>query len=410
MKRRSIIFIDSAYTLKEARRKGLLDFFRARGASGYFDRVVSVHPVADLADGDPKPLLRFHRLEPGHLLVQGAAGRVGSSLVFPFRFLRNQLSLVRTLLRLGRADQNLKLIMAADPFYSALIGLLLARLLRRPFAIRIGGNADEIHEATGALIMPRLFPTIGIQRAVQRFVLKRADLVVGINPNNLQFGMKNGARKQTAVLPISSGIARLHLAGPHERAPPAALRKRLGVAENALLLLYVGRLLDLKHPEDAVKAIMACARKDAAVAGMVIGDGPEEGRLKSLVTEAAMGDRIGFPGLLNQEELSLLYRSSILISPSAGQMALLEAALGAAAIVTYDRDFQANFIRDGVNGLKVNYRDVPALIEETERLCQDEALRDRLGREARADALVEVDPARVAATERAIFERLLGSD
>ena len=404
--RPSILFIDSAYTLKAARRKGLLDFFRSRSASGYFWRVVSVHPLADLADGAKSVGIKFFRLERRHLLVEGASGRAGIKALFPLRFVRNQFLLLRTLLRLSRKDCGLSLVMAADPFYSALLGLLVARFRCLPFAIRLGGNSDEIYEATGVLAMPRLLPTIGIQRAVQRFVLRRADLVVGINPNNLNFGIVNGARRQTAVLPISSGIARLHLTAPEERCAGRLLRARLGIATDVVLLLYVGRLIALKHPEDAVVAMLEATKLNPQAVGIVVGEGSEEASLRAMVADSRTS-AVHFAGTLGQDELSQLFPGSIIISPSAGQMALLEAALGGAAIVTYARDFQQHFIEDGVNGVKVPYRDTAALVEATVRLTDDPDRRARLGAAARRSALEVVNPNHVAKIEHAIFERLL---
>jgi glycosyltransferase involved in cell wall biosynthesis len=405
---RTVLYIDSAYSLAEVREKQHESFFLARHASGFFKGVISVHPMADVVGAEDRRIDVFS-LTPDHTVIEGKAELLRlPRILLPLNFLLSQARLYQMLVRLVRREK-VSMVMVADPFYSALLGLAVARRCGIPFGIRLGGNSDEIYEATGALAMPRLFPSYRIQKAVQRFVLKRADLVAGINRNNLGFGLNNGARKLTAIIPISSNVAATHRRPLTARQDGRPLLQRLGVPTEGPVLLYVGRLIELKHPDDAVRAMAAVIRRHPGTAGVLAGLGPMQAQLEGLARELGVASSIFFVGQLDQEALSRIIPHCIMLSPSAGQLALLECALGGAPIVAYDRDFQPEFIDDGVDGFIVPYRDHAAMAERAAKILADRNLARGLSEAVRIKAEFHVDPNRVREAEWDAFGKALGT-
>jgi glycosyltransferase involved in cell wall biosynthesis len=309
--------------------------------------------------------------------------------------------------RLVRREQ-LAVVAAVDPFLSGLLGLAVARATKRPLLVRISGNADDVFHDAGALAMPHLFPTYAIQQAVTRFVLKRADLVSAINENNRDYALANGAR-EAVIIPISGSIEHIHLHDPAERIGGNALRKVLDLPGDRRVLLYFGRLIDLKHPDDALRAMAVAIRQVPETVGVIAGEGEMEPALKALACDLGVTESIRFPGLLDQDQLSLLIPNAIVLAPSAGQMAILEAALGGAAIVAYACDFQSEFVENGGNGFLVARRDWQVMGDRLVALLDDEARCARLGAAARADALDHMSPERVREAELSAFSRLLPS-
>lgn len=403
--RLGLLHIDSAYTLVGARARGMMHFFFGRDASGLFGRVWSVHPVADRA-GSGHGKIRIAGIGRGHGVVEGQATLCGlPRWLAPLNFIASQYALYRLLVRLVRRER-LSVIVAVDPFLSGLLGLAVARRSGRPLLIRVSGNPDDIYRDSGALAMPRLFPTFRIQTLVGRFVLKRADLASAINANNLEYALANGARR-AVILPISGHIERVHLREPAERAGAGPVLAEFALPEDRPFLLYFGRLIDLKHPDDALRAMARVIRDNPGTIGVIAGDGAMELALKDLARELGVADSIRFPGLLDQQKLSQLLPHAIVLSPSAGQMAILEAALGEAAIIAYDCDFQSEFILDGMNGFLVARRDWRPMAERAAVLLADPALADRIGKNARSDAIAIMAPERVKKAERAAFARIL---
>lgn len=403
----AILYIDSAYTLKEAKARGMMGFLLARDASGLFERVWSVHPIADLNDAELTQI-RIHKIGRKYALIEAKAflWRL-PPLLAPVNLIISQLALYHVLARVVR-KHRVSVVVGVDPFLSGLLALAVARSTKRPLVIRISGNHDDVYEASGALAMPRLLRTHWLQKAVERFVLRRADLVTAINQNNLDYARANGA-KELAIMPISANIEAIHRVDPAKRRGSGPLLKRLGVKPGLPALLYVGRLLELKHPDDAVRAMAEVLGQHPGAVGIIAGSGEIEARLKALATELGADDTIRFAGLLDQNELSLLIPHSILLSPSAGQMAVLEAALGGAPIVAYDCDFQSEFITDGVNGFMVRFRDWRAMADRAEALLADKELYKRMSAANRRTALNYMEPERTREAEWAAFGRVLSA-
>ncbi len=239
-------------------------------------------------------------------------------------------------------------------------------------------------------------------------MLKRADLVSAINENNRDYALANGAR-QAVIIPISGQISPIHLTDPAEREGSDAAIKSLGLPAGRPFLLYFGRLIDLKHPDDALRAMAQVIEERPGTVGVIGGEGDMEPRLKSLAEELGVANSIRFPGLLEQGELSRILPQAIVLSPSAGQMAVLESALGRAAIVAYDCDFQFEFIDDGRNGFLVPMRHWRALAERASLLLGDAELRRQISAAARSSALDHMAPERVREAEKAAFGQILST-
>lgn len=401
---RSLIYIDMAYTMEIVRQKRHFQFFEMRHAGGYFDRVWGVHPLADVA-GKQSREIEFIPFSDRQTVIEGVAGMLPlPRFLFPVNFLWSQWQLLRRLRRLVR-EERVSLIYATDAYYAGLFGLALKRMTGLPQVVAVFANQDALYAATGALAMPRLLPFRFLERWVARLVLSRADLVIAGNRDNLGFAVDNGAGGATAVIPVAKNVEPLHLVPPEQREAPASLA-RLGIAGDAPRMLFVGRLLPLKHPDEAVRAMALAIRRRPDAVGLVAGSGPMQEELEGIARELGVGGSIHFLGHIDQAELSRLTPQCITLSPLTG-MALVECALGGSPMVAFDRDWQAEFVEDGVNGFVVPFMDHEAMAERALRLIEDPALRARLSKAARDRALEFADRDRIEALERETYDRLL---
>lgn len=402
----SVLHIDTAYTLRALRAVSNDNFFLARNASGLFREVWSVHPLGD-PSVSPNGGMKMTKFSRGHFVIEGKIGLCRlPRILLPLNFLISQIALYRLLVRITH-QRKISVVVGVDPFLSGLIGLAVAKATGKPFVLRISGNHDEIYDAVGALAMPRLFRWHWIQKAVERFVLKRADLVAAINHNNLAYGVTNGARKKTAIIPISGNIETVHREFPGKRRGANKLFEKMGVPVDNPKLLYFGRLIQLKHPEDALRAMATVISDQPRVHGIIAGCGVMENELISLAQELGVYDSVSFVGQLDQRSLALVIPKCIVLSPSAGQMALLESALGGAPIVTYDRDFQSEFIQDGVNGFIVPFRDWRSMAARVSHILEDPILHERLSKCVRRSGIKYLERRRVRTMEWAAFAKIL---
>jgi glycosyltransferase involved in cell wall biosynthesis len=402
---RRLLFVDMAYTVEIVRAKKHDQFFEMRHSDGYFGRVWAVHPLSDAA-GKASREIETIEYSPRQTVIEGVAQAYRlPRWLLPLNFLLSQARLLRMVARLVRKE-HISLIVATDAFYAGLFSLILKWMTGRPQVVTVLSNQDELYAATGALAMPRLLPSRFLEKALARFVLSRADLVIGGNNNNLAFAIANGARGETAVIPVAKNIEPAHLADPATRPGPEAILARHGIPAGAPMMLFVGRLLALKHPDDAVRAMAVAIEQVPEAFGLIAGSGPMQEELEALARSLGMEGRIRFLGHIDQQQLARIIPHCITLSPLTG-MALIECGLGGSPAVAYDRDWQAEFVEDGVAGFVVPFRDHRAMADRAVRLLKDEGLRRRFSQAMRERALDFADRDRIYAREHALYDRLL---
>lgn len=402
---RSILYLDTAYTVSACQSLLRNQFYASRHADGYFERVWGVHLIADVAGKDTN-VVETIEWSDRQTIIEGVSAELGlPHFLLPFDFLISQGRLIQKLARLVR-DRKIDVIAATDNYYNGLVAVILKALTRRPLIIYVFGNPDELYEATGTLMMPRLLRFRKVESLVARLVLSRADLVVAQNANNLSFARANGARGESVIIPAAKHVEREHLAPPDERDPPETF-VRLGIEAGRPVLLYVGRLLPLKHPDSAVRAMARVVTKRPDAVGLLAGDGPMRGVLERLIAELGVSDRVHLLGSIDQLELVRLIPHTITLSPLTG-MALVECALGGSPIVAFDRDWQAEFVVDGTTGFVVPFLDDAAMAERCMIIIDDAELQGEMRQASRASALRLSDPSTYRELEHSAFDRLFG--
>jgi glycosyltransferase involved in cell wall biosynthesis/GT2 family glycosyltransferase len=98
----------------------------------------------------------------------------------------------------------------------------------------------------------------------------------------------------------------------------AAVRRAWGVPVDAPLVLFIGRLVEQKRPLLAGRILKALAAREPSVVALVVGDGPERGRLQAFVARHGLAGRVRLLGALPSEQTcGLLAAADLLLLPSA---------------------------------------------------------------------------------------------
>lgn len=165
------------------------------------------------------------------------------------------------------------------------------------------------------------------------------------------------------------------------------LRAAEGIPEDAVVALYVGRLLGLKRPADLVSA-MAQLRDVENLWALVVGDGPEAGAIREVVAREGLS-RVIVTGFRNQSELPGLYAiSDLFVMPSTHDRtpkALNEAMVsGLLPVVSQGVGTVGDLVRDGENGHVFAVGDVESLAGHLRGLAGDPARRAQFAAEALA--------------------------
>jgi glycosyltransferase involved in cell wall biosynthesis len=168
------------------------------------------------------------------------------------------------------------------------------------------------------------------------------------------------------------------------------IRKQAMAAQNGTILqsrpyiLTVAKLYERKGLDILLEAVSRANGRLAGHRFLIVGDGPEESKLKHLAADLGIDQHVTLPGEVPSREIPELFQyCEFFVLPSRSEpfgIVLLEAMTLGKAIVATRVGGIPEFIKDGDTGLLVESGDSQALSEGILRLIQDQELRARLGK------------------------------
>jgi glycosyltransferase involved in cell wall biosynthesis len=308
---------------------------------------------------------------------------------------------------------------APDPFYEALTvpfeRIAAPRDLDPRLAVRVRTStrpADLVHthlvhgDAYGALGARRLVSTkhnddpfrAGAFRFVERILARRASRIIAITEALARFQVERVGLPADKVEVIHYGLDE----------PPAAWGTNPSddVPAGARVLLAVCRLEPQKGLDLAVRALPEIRRRHPQAVLVVLGEGPQRGRLTELA--AALGAPVSLLGRV-PDVTAWLRRADLLVHPVRWEgfgLALLEAMLTSLPVVATRVSSIPEIVVDGETGVLVPADDAPALAEAVSRVLDDPG---ELGARGYERARTEFSVARMADRTLAVYRQVLSS-
>ena len=213
----------------------------------------------------------------------------------------------------------------------------------------------------------------------------------------------------------------------------AAVRRRLGLPPDAVVLVFAGRIQPLKGPDVALRAAASLLRLSPALAGrlaVVFVGGPSgsevgaPGRLSTLAASLGIAGHVRFEPPCSQRELADWYRAATMVlvpshSESFGLVALEAQACGTPVVAAAVGGLRTA-VRDGFSGVLVDGHDPEAWARVLAGLASSPARLAELSRgavahasgfgwPATADRLVEVYTGAMASTGSPLAGPVAGS-
>lgn len=238
--------------------------------------------------------------------------------------------------------------------------LLAAHGLRLP--VIVSERCDPYDNFLGAgreLLRRRLYP--------------KAAYLAALNPDVLRhFAPLAGERGRVIPNPVLvPGNPRADDASGHCAADKTLTAMgRLAYEKGFDLLLYAFASVAARHPAWQLR---------------IFGEGPLRSELEELTRQLGLSERVRLPGFTNQSS-EAMRQSDLFVAPSRSEgfgNVLAEAMACGLPVVSFDcPSGPRHIIRDGVDGVLVPPKDVPALADTLDRLMGDEAERARLAANA----------------------------
>ena len=323
--------------------------------------------------------------------------------VFPINFILSQIAFTRYLIRLVKKEK-IGVIIVTEPYFCGVLGLFVKFFTKAKLVLWVVAHYDEIYQATGSPAFPRLYRKRWVEKIIERIVFKSVDLTAGAAKSVQEYVLKNGATlNKFTVFPIGKLIHPLHKIDPQLRAKEEVTTQ----ISAKYIFVYVGRMLDIKFPDDVVKAFEVICRTSSDCALIMAGDGPMLKELKVMVAELGIAQKVHFIGIIDQTKLANIMSDCFaVLSPLTGR-SLVEASLAALPIIAYDRDWQLDFVTKSGNGVVVPFRDWESMGKEALALIANPTQTLKYAAASRQAGLVFVDTKEIYAHEQREFTKLL---
>jgi glycosyltransferase involved in cell wall biosynthesis len=313
--------------------------------------------------------------------------RIRRGLFKPLRFL---LTLLR-ILREGRGAQ----VLYVNGLY--LEAIMANYLLRRPMVQKIVGdwawerstNKGWVKDNFEEFQKRRYGLKVEFLKSLRSFCVRRADAVI-VPSQYLASAVTHWGVPDTKTIVVYNAVELPSLACS---TIPLSTRFKI---------VTVGRLVPWKQLDNLIEAVNEC--EDAGL--VIVGDGPERGRLEALARQRQLADRVYFAGQRSKEEtFALMAACDLFVLNSSYEgfpHVVLEAMCAGLPVVATEVGGTPELVRDGENGLLIESNANGALSKALKKLTTFSEERQRLAAGARETTQLFQQSAMIEATEAAL--------
>ena len=160
------------------------------------------------------------------------------------------------------------------------------------------------------------------------------------------------------------------------------LKQRLSIKEDEKVLLFVGRLVQVKRVDILIKVTIMLLREGFKIKTIIVGDGPMKKFYENL--SIPFKNNIIFTGYIQKEELPKFYQlADVLVLPSLSEglpNVILEAAAAGTTSVATSTGGISDIIRHEENGFLVKDENINSFYHYIKMLIQDDELLKIMGK------------------------------
>ena len=217
--------------------------------------------------------------------------------------------------------------------------------------------------------------------ALEKFAAKRCHAIVCVAQAMKTQALAAGVGRPEQYSVIHSGMDIQRYMNPATTG--RAVRERLGIPAEAIVLGTVARLQPLKGHEDLLKITEELLHRFPRVHFLWVGDGVYKSRFLQTIEQRGWRQHFTLTGLVKPEEVAdLLPAMDILVHPSYREglpRAVAQGMLARLATVVYDCDGAGEICRTGQTGILVQPGNTAALLAALLELADNSAERTQYG-------------------------------
>lgn len=187
-------------------------------------------------------------------------------------------------------------------------------------------------------------------------------------------------------------------------------RKKYDIPNEAVVIVKVARLFELKGHEYVIESARRLAEKHDNCVWLFIGDGILAEPLKNQIRFAGLTSRFKFTGLLPPEQIPLaIHASDILVHCSLREglaRVLPQAMLCARPVVSFDIDGAKEVVNENT-GFLIEPENIDHLTDACSKLLNDPALREKLGQNGKAAVTEKFAPDTMVNTIENVYRQYI---
>lgn len=221
-----------------------------------------------------------------------------------------------------------------------------------------------------------------LYRHLERLAGRWTDCLVAVSQAEADLAATARILPRERIVVIENGVDLKEIPSPEEG---VALRQELGIARDAPVILFVGRLVEQKAPEVFVRAALRLLERFPGAVFLLAGEGPLQPMLHQMIDRAGKARSVRLLGY--RADTPRLYAAAhLFVLPSRWEglpYALLEAMAAGLPVVASEIPCLAEVVRPGEDGLLVPPDNPDALAEAMASLLQEPEKARALGASAR---------------------------
>lgn len=168
-------------------------------------------------------------------------------------------------------------------------------------------------------------------------------------------------------------------------------RSKLGISSDAIVVLYVGRLIPIKNLPFLIQGFSQALESCPSLRLVLVGDGTEKAKVCRLVSQLGVTDKVIFAGWQPTDAVANFYRMADIFALTSSYdnfpNVVLEAMACELPVVATRVGGVPKQILDGVNGFLVESGDIEGLSQALVRLAESREMRRAMGEHNRQEVV-----------------------
>lgn len=214
----------------------------------------------------------------------------------------------------------------------------------------------------------------------EKYLTSRSDINISVSASNKASGQQLIKKFNSIV--INNGIDQNKF---DPNATYKNIRRELGIADSAVLLLFLARFTSHKQPLSLLKAFKKALQVNPDLHLLMVGDGDQKKEAEEWLVKENLQSKVTLQPF-RQDVPAVLASADIYILPSLWEglpIGLLEAMAMGKAVIATNVDGTLEIVNNGINGKLINTEHlITELIEAIITVSKDATLRIDYGRKA----------------------------